>query len=101
MTKATLNLDEFPTLHRSRVYSLRLLESLTGGLAARAEALPSLSCIAAGGSVGRLESRPGSDLDSIIVQSAGNWSALECDAALSVLFACAVERGLKAPKATV
>ncbi|MBI2799744.1 MAG: hypothetical protein HYX63_05570 [Gammaproteobacteria bacterium] len=98
MTKLHLNLDEFPTLANSRVYSLELISQLERAIASRAPMLTPLLCVAAGGSLGRLEARLGSDLDSIMLYAPGAWAPLAGDEVASILFFCAAECGLKAPK---
>lgn len=98
MTKPHLNLDEFPTLANSRVYSLELIGHLERAIASRSHTLTPLLCVAAGGSLGRLEARLGSDLDSIMLQAPGDWAPRACDEVASTLFSCAAECGLKAPK---
>lgn len=91
-------LDAFPLLAASRQRSHALLKELASVCVADREMLAPVACIAAAGSLGRLEAGDGSDLDAIVILRES--VAPEAVAvALDKLWQAAAGVGLRIPKA--
>ena len=96
-----LDFTDYPTLHHALVWSRKTLEMMESGFMTLVDRAPDVMCIAASGSLGRLEGMEHSDCDLIILVKHEIISKPErCNESMQAVWEITEHLGLPGPKSS-